>query len=150
MGTARALDVRGTTVAKELPRRPWRSSALARGVGLGGERQRERGRRGPLGCAVMEEQGVWHRARTRVGHGGALCGAWLTRRRFVEHVVRVAVLDLEAVIGMLACRTGLWPLNKNCSTSDDLQTLLRDHSHWGNTLAVNDTPRWQCQCINGI
>ena len=31
MGSTRALDGRGTIVAKELPRRPWRSSAFTRG-----------------------------------------------------------------------------------------------------------------------
>ena len=34
--------------------------------------------------------------------GGVIYGAWLPRLPFVEHVVRVAVLYLDAVLGMIA------------------------------------------------
>ena len=54
----------------------------------------------------LEEQGVRQRVAqsldARQPWRGVLC-AWLPRRHFVEHVARVAVLDLEAIIGMLAC-----------------------------------------------
>ena len=71
-----------------------------------GERKRVREARRHTGARFWSSRargGAWHGGWTRVGHVGALCGAWLPRRPFVKHVVRVAVLDLEAVIGMLVC-----------------------------------------------
>ena len=72
-------------------------------VGSGSAREGGKGRSGVRLWRSRALGSVWRRAWTRVSHGGACSGAWLPQRHFVEHVARVAVLDLEAVIGMLAC-----------------------------------------------
>ena len=90
--------------------RPWRATP-ARAAERGGDNEKEEengeeGGEGRSGAQLWRSRALgsaWRRAWTRVSHGGARSGAWLPRRHFVEHVVRVVVLDLEAVIGMLAC-----------------------------------------------
>ena len=56
--------------------------------------------------------GTWHAGWMRVGHVRALYGAWLPRWPFVEHVVRVAVLDLESVFGIFRAHSDLGASSK--------------------------------------
>jgi len=72
-------------------------------VGSGSAREGGEGRSGARLWRSRALGSAWRRARMHVSHGRARSGAWLPRRHFAEHVARVAVLDLEAVRGMLAC-----------------------------------------------
>jgi len=112
MGTTRALDGRGTTVAKELPRRPWRSSALARGVERLGEAGSGSAREGHGSSgARLEEQErdkrLGTRSAARVNGGGELphgCHARGTRRplrHFTEHVAGDGMVDVGSQFGLL-------------------------------------------------
>ena len=64
-----------------------------------------------------------------VGHGGGTASAWNTCGHEVEHVASVIHLILEAVLGLITCRTRLWSLKQSCSFPDALQLLFRDLVH---------------------
>ena len=62
---------------------------------------------------------------TCVIHGGGMASAWKTHGHEVEHVAGVIDPILEAVLGLITCRTGLWSLKQSCSSPDALQLLFR-------------------------
>jgi len=66
---------------------------------------------------------------THVGHGGGAVSAWKTRGHDVEQVAGVIHTILEAVLGLITCRTGLWSLKQSCSSPDALQLLFRVPIH---------------------
>jgi hypothetical protein len=137
MGTTRALDGRGTAVATELPRRPWRSSAFARGRREAG---RERGREGAsergskLGIhfrrAQRRDSGI-----PRGSNGGhALCmaathGTRRPLRHSSEHVAGSDMGKVERRFGPLLGRIRHWAINEICSPRPALRFLFKVPSH---------------------
>ena len=65
----------------------------------------------------------------RVGHGGGAASTWKTRGHEAEQVAGVIHPILEAMLGLLTGRTGLWSLKQSCSSHDALQPLFRMPVH---------------------
>ena len=82
-----------------------------------------------LGAHSRRTQRPDREAGARLGHGGGAASAWKTCGHEVEHEAGVIHLILEAVLGLITCRTGLWSLKQSCSSPDALQLLFRDLVH---------------------